>query len=88
LSFLITAFAFGAVKSYLVGRSLVKWQLSYWNPYDFLGKYINSTREESGKIGIWFWVFIYSGAATLIFGLTEGLLYFVEYVSLNILYLN
>ena len=84
-TFLITAFAFGAIRSYLVGRGLVKWQLSYWNPFDFFNKYICSTKEESGKTGIWFWVFIYSGAAALILGLTTGLLRFAEYVSANIL---
>jgi hypothetical protein len=84
LSFLITAFAFIAIRNYLVVRGLVKKQLVYWNPYDFFSKYINSTKEELGKTGIWFWIFIYSGAATLIFGFAEGLLQFAEYILSNI----
>ena len=66
---LASALAFGSIKNYLVKRKLVKWKLAYWNPFDFFGKYIKSTKEESGKIGIWFWILIYSVASLFILSL-------------------
>ena len=84
ISLLIAAFAFGAIKSYLVNRDLVKWKLAYWNPFDFFGKYIEFTKEATGKIGIWFKVMIWAGIFAIILGLSEGLINFVRFVFSNI----
>ncbi len=66
--------AFGAIKSYLVNRGLAKWRLADWNPFEFFGKYIKSTKEGSGKTGIWFRVLIFSGVSAIILGWSEGLI--------------
>lgn len=65
------AFSFACMKRYLLKRKLVKFQLVYRNPFSFFSMYINSTKEDEGKIGIWFWVFIISFCAILFFGLIE-----------------
>jgi hypothetical protein len=66
------AFSFGAIKSYLVKKELVKWKLAYSDPFDFFGKYISSTKQETGKVGIWFWNMIISGLlAIFLFTISE-----------------
>jgi hypothetical protein len=73
----VAAFAFGAIKTYLVNRDLIKWKLAYWNPFEFFQKYIDSTKDETGKAGIWFRVFTFSVVTAMIFSLVEILLLFV-----------
>ena len=69
------AFSFGAIKTYLVKRKLVKWKLAYVDPFSFFGKYIESTKNDTGRIGIWFWVMIYSAISGIFLGFVEGALH-------------
>ena len=72
--------SFAMVRSFLVERKLVQWKLNYWNPLDFFEKYITQTKKENGKIGIWFWIFIYSFCGILLLGLFELLIFLIELI--------
>lgn len=72
IAILLCAFSFGAIKTYLLKRKLVKWQIAYSDPFDFFGKYISSTKQETGRIGIWFWIMLTSGPlAVFLFTLSK-----------------
>ena len=68
---LLLAFSFAVIKSYLVKRKLISFKLVYCNPYSFFSAYVNATRKNEGKIGIWFWFFILSFCSILFLGLID-----------------
>lgn len=65
------AFSFACIRSYLTKRKIIEFKMAYFNPYAFLSSYINATKHEKGKIGIWFWLFIISFFCVLFLGLVE-----------------
>ncbi len=81
---LSVAFSFAMIRSYLASNKLAKYKMYYWNPISFFEKYIAHTKEQNGKIGVWFWIFIYSFAAVLLIGLTEGILELITFFKYNV----
>lgn len=68
---LLTAFSFGIIKSYVTKRKLVKFQIYYWNLLKIFSLYVDDTLKNKGRIGFWFWVFIFAFCGLLIFSLIE-----------------
>jgi hypothetical protein len=68
---LTLALSFACIKSYLVKHKIIEFKLVYFNPYAFLMSYINATKNQQGKIGIWFWILIVSFVSILLLGIAE-----------------
>lgn len=81
---LSVAFSYAMIRSYLISNGLAKYKIAYWNPISFFEKYIVHTKEQNGKTGVWFWIFIFSLAGVLLVGLTEGALELISFFKYNV----
>ncbi len=59
-----------AMLGYLKNKGIAKSRIIALNPL-ILTEYIRITKQEKGKIGIWFWLFIISLSLLIVFGITE-----------------
>jgi len=78
--FLLLFTSLAVIVVYLVNRGQIRLKLYYWNPFEIFEKYIEQTKQETGKIGIWFWIFIASGCSILVYGLIEGLVELSKFI--------
>ncbi len=63
-----------AMLSYLKDKGIAKSRIVALNPL-ILTEYVRITRQEKGKIGSWFWLFITSLSLLIVFGITELIVY-------------
>jgi hypothetical protein len=64
--FLVSFSSLAVIVVYLVNRGQIRLKLYYWNPLEIFEKYIKQTRQETGKVGVWFWIFVASFCSILV----------------------
>ena len=80
ISVIGAAYSFAVIEKYLIAHDLVNRQASYPNVLDFYKKYAADTKNETGRIGRWFWIHICFAAVFILLGIFYVVLRLTPYI--------